>query len=143
MIALQSHPRPENPEKGENLHAWRTGQGFRLFRLFRGQGQRRTSTRTRPRACRLRRSGAPALDGSQSATGAAPEAGDAAEAAALPAGHSLPGVAMDWCEGVPRLAHMTAPNAIMPARWATLAAACLPDRARFPVSTRSRRTVPF
>ena len=43
-------------------------------------------------------------------------------AAAPMAGHSLSGVPVDWCNGVARMATMTAPNTITPARWAVLAA---------------------
>lgn len=123
VTALQPPPQAENPEKGEYSHAEGDGLGFLPFSPLPGpeaaqnadphparaglaevRGYRRLAPPKPPRAPR-RKPGT--LPGS---------------AAVSPAGHSLPGVPLEWCDGVARLANMTAPDAIIPARWAVLAA---------------------
>ncbi len=114
---MQPHPRPENPEKGGNPHAGEYGPGFLPLSPFSGTGAaqnaisngaalaavrayRRIPPPKPPRAAR--RKGPPAR---------AP--GDLSR--------TLPGVPLDWCEGVALLAVRTAPPTILPGRWAVLA----------------------
>jgi hypothetical protein len=160
-------PRPENPDKGENLYVEGGGLGFPPFSPFPGPGvvpNADPSTRTArgvlvegavvasglcgstmtPARGSWWRCGATGTRSLPSRRGPRRKPRTPlGAAAALPAGHSLSGVPLDWCEGVARLAHMTAPNAITPARWATLAVTYRADLAQFLGSTRSRRTVPL
>ena len=100
MTLLRRPPVPKTPAKAKTLALGREGQGFRLFRLSRNRGQRRTAPRTSPRA------------GGLSAVADAPPD-------TVP---TLPGVPPEWCRGVALLASRPAPDAIHPRRRAILAA---------------------
>lgn len=118
MTALQPHPGPENPEKGEDPPAGDGGMGFLPFSPFPGletaqnaapSGQaaaalaavrayRRTPSPESPKLPRKPRQAVTAPD-------------------ALPPASPLAGVPPVWCEGVALLAARPAPEGITPPRW--------------------------
>jgi len=114
VTAFQPRPRPENPEKGENLGTEAAHAGFSPLSPFSGTGAAqneagdsvaaalaavRAYRRTLPpKPPRKPRQAATALDAS-------------------PPASPLPGVPLDWCEGVALLAILPAPDSITPHRW--------------------------
>ncbi len=128
VTALQPHPGPEKPEKGEKPPEPDAGVAFPGFSPFSGPGAmqdaapsgaaaalaalrsyRRVPPPEPPRAARSKPDAAP------------PPPPRARRVSAAP---TPPGVPLDWCEGVATIAARPAPPAIPPRRWAVLAATC-------------------
>ena len=134
MTALQSHPSPENPDKGENPGAWEDGAEFLPFSPFPGPGMAQNAAPSRhatvalaavrayrrplppepPRAPRRK----PDADRARPRAGGSSPVPDAPP----PAAPTPPGVPPEWYEGVVLLAARSAPDTIPLRRWTVLAA---------------------
>lgn len=120
MTALQLHPSPENPEKGENPGAKGGGAGFSPYSPFpglaaaqNGTGDSAAAALAVVRAYRRTPPPKPTRKPRQAAT--VPDT--------APPASSLPSVPPEWTEGVALLAIRPAPDGITAPRWRVLQAA--------------------
>lgn len=114
VTALLPHPGPENPGKGENSHDGEATPGFPPLSPFPGSTMAQIGAAGGAAAAldavrAYRRTPLPKPPRKSRRPTARPDA--------LPAASAFPGVPLDWCESIARLATVPAPKGITPRRW--------------------------